>query len=211
MFLSDPRQRLGVLRKARPAEARARVQEPRAYPWVKPHAAGNVVHVDTYPDFRINSNRVADAVTDRTKLTVCNSPANPTGAVWSEDEMKDIIDLVRRHDLILISDEIYAAYTYDGPEVTAAGRYENLLLLNGFSKSHAMTGWRLGFGVMPEDLAEKVEAFSAYRQEIEQYMAQFRKRGGEIDKALEDMTNKLETDVRSLAEKLRKMLEDGSQ
>jgi chromosome segregation ATPase len=61
-----------------------------------------------------------------------------------------------------------------------------------------------------DDLAEKVEAFSAYREEIEQYMAQFRKRGGEIDKALEDMANKLETDVRSLAEKLRKMLEDGS-
>ena len=61
-----------------------------------------------------------------------------------------------------------------------------------------------------EDLSEKVEAFSAYRQEIEQYMAQFRKRGGEVDKALENMTNKLETDVRSLAEKLRKMLEDES-
>ena len=61
-----------------------------------------------------------------------------------------------------------------------------------------------------DDLAEKVEAFSAYRQEIEQYMAQFRKRGGEMDKALEDMTNKLEAEVRSLAEKLRKMLEDGS-
>ena len=61
-----------------------------------------------------------------------------------------------------------------------------------------------------EDLAEKVEAFSAYRQEIEQYLVQFRKRGGEIDNALEEMTNKLEADVRSLAEKLRKMLEDGS-
>ena len=61
-----------------------------------------------------------------------------------------------------------------------------------------------------DELAEKVEAFSAYKEEIEQFMAQFRKRSGEIDKALEEMTNKLEADVRSLAEKLKKMLEDGS-
>lgn len=60
-----------------------------------------------------------------------------------------------------------------------------------------------------DELAEKVEAFSAYREEIEQFIAQYRKRGPEIDKALEEITNRLEADVRSLAEKLRKMLEDG--
>jgi len=62
-----------------------------------------------------------------------------------------------------------------------------------------------------DGLTEKVESFGAYVQEVEQFMAQFRKRGGEIDKALEEMTNRLEADVRSLAEKLRKMMEEGSQ
>ena len=62
-----------------------------------------------------------------------------------------------------------------------------------------------------DGLTEKVESFSAYIQEVEQYMAQFRKRGGEVDKALEEMANRLEADVRSLAEKLKKMLEEGSQ
>ena len=62
-----------------------------------------------------------------------------------------------------------------------------------------------------DSLAEKVESFAAYREEIEQFMTQFRKRGGEIDKALEEMTNRLEADVRGLADKLRKMLEEASQ
>ena len=62
-----------------------------------------------------------------------------------------------------------------------------------------------------DDLAEKVESFTAYRKEIDQFMSQLQKRGGEIDKTLEEMTNRIEADVRGLAEKLRKMLEDGSQ
>ena len=71
-------------------------------------------------------------------------------------------------------------------------------------KDFADSRWAVG------DLAEKVESFAAYREEIEQFMAQFRKKGGEIDKTLEDMTNRIEADVRSLAEKLKKMLEEES-
>ena len=63
--------------------------------------------------------------------------------------MDEIIELARRHALFLISDEIYNRFTYDGPAVSAAGRYDKLLLLNGFSKSHGMTGWRLGYAIGP--------------------------------------------------------------
>ncbi|MEW6355656.1 MAG: aminotransferase class I/II-fold pyridoxal phosphate-dependent enzyme [Planctomycetota bacterium] len=124
---------------------------------------GKPVFVDTYPDFRLTAERIEPRLTPRSKLLITNSPTNPTGAVWSEAEMNEIIDLARRRDLILISDEIYSAYTYDGPPVTAAGRYENLLLLNGFSKSHAMTGWRIGFAVGPAEIIRemtKLQQFS---------------------------------------------------
>jgi len=77
--------------------------------------------------------------------------------------------------------------------------------IEGLRKDFADSRWTV------DNLAEKVESFDAYVEEIEQFMAQFRKRGGEIDKALEEMTNRLEADVRSLAEKLREMLDDGSQ
>jgi peptidoglycan hydrolase CwlO-like protein len=77
--------------------------------------------------------------------------------------------------------------------------------IEGLRKDFADSRWTV------DNLAEKVESFDAYVEEVEQFMAQFRKRGGEIDKALEEMTNRLEADVRSLAEKLREMLDDGSQ
>ena len=124
---------------------------------------GIPVFVDTYPDFRLTAERIEPCITPRTKILITNSPTNPTGAVWTGPEMDEIIDLARRHDLILVSDEIYSAYTYDEPPVTAAGRYEKLLLLNGFSKSHAMTGWRIGFAVGPDEIIRemtKLQQFS---------------------------------------------------
>lgn len=91
----------------------------------------------------------------------------------------------------------------------ASTRGEKLQALQGeieaLRKDFADSRWTV------DGLAEKVESFGAYVQEVEQFMARFRKRGGEIDKALEEMTNRLEAEVRSLAEKLRKMLEEGSQ
>ncbi|NOZ21538.1 MAG: aminotransferase class I/II-fold pyridoxal phosphate-dependent enzyme [Planctomycetes bacterium] len=124
---------------------------------------GKPVFVNTYPDFRLTAERIEPCITPKTKVLITNSPANPTGAVWTETEVDEIIDLTQRHDLLLISDEIYSVYTYDGPPVTAAGRCDRLLLLNGFSKSHAMTGWRLGFAIGPEEIIRemtKLQQFS---------------------------------------------------
>ena len=91
----------------------------------------------------------------------------------------------------------------------ASSKGEKLMALqeevDALRKEFADSRWTV------DDLAEKMESFAAYRKEIDQFMFQFRKRGGEIDKSLEELTNRLEADVRSLAEKLRKMLEDGSQ
>lgn len=113
-------------------------------------AGGKVVQIDTYPDFRFDLDKVRDAITDRTKVILCNSPANPTGAVASEDELRGLAELAREHDIALISDEIYKAFCYDRPFVSPAKWNDQTIVIDGFSKSHSMTGHRLGWVHAPE-------------------------------------------------------------
>ena len=123
---------------------------------------GRPVFVDTYPDFRFTAERIRPHLTPRTRLLLLNSPCNPSGAVLSRQEIDDILDLARRHDLLLITDEIYSAFCYDGPFASAYGRYEKTLLLNGFSKTYAMTGWRLGYAAGPPDLIQAMTMLQQY-------------------------------------------------
>jgi len=120
------------------------------------------VPVPTYPDFRVDVNRLADAITPRTRLLIINSPANPTGAVYSEDELRAIADLAARHDLLVISDEIYNLFCYDRPFTSIARFHENTLLMRGFSKSYAMTGWRMGYVTGPRPIIEKMTMLQQY-------------------------------------------------
>ena len=106
---------------------------------------GKPVFIDTYPDFRIDLNKVEDAITDRTKVILANSPANPTGAVASPEELEGLARLAAKHDIALISDEIYRSFCYDGPFVSPAKWNEQTIVIDGFSKSHSMTGHRLGY------------------------------------------------------------------
>ncbi len=107
-------------------------------------AGGRTVHIDTYPDFRIDLDRVADAVTPRTKAIICNSPANPTGMVADRDEVRGLARLAAERDVLLLSDEIYREFCYDGSFCSPAEFNERTLVVDGFSKSHGMPGWRLG-------------------------------------------------------------------
>ncbi|HXE55724.1 MAG TPA: aminotransferase class I/II-fold pyridoxal phosphate-dependent enzyme [Tepidisphaeraceae bacterium] len=111
-------------------------------------AGGKPIIVDSYPDFRFHAERVEQAITPRTKVMILNSPANPTGAVMSESDVQAAVDIARRHGLLILSDEIYEPFLYDrsgAPLASPARLYENTVILRGFSKSHAMTGWRLGY------------------------------------------------------------------
>ncbi len=119
-------------------------------------AGGKAVLIDTYPDFRIDVAKVEAAITERTKVIIANSPSNPTGYVADEDEMRGLAELAKRHDVALISDEIYRAYCYDEPFVSPAGFNENTIVIDGFSKSHSMTGWRLGFVHGPEAILQEM-------------------------------------------------------
>jgi aspartate aminotransferase/aminotransferase len=121
-----------------------------------------VVHLDTYPDFRIDLNRVADAITPRTKAIIFNSPANPTGIVASEDEVRGLAELAARHNVVLISDEIYRAFCYDRPFVSPAKFNPQTLVIDGFSKSHGMPGWRLGFAHGPKAIIDEMIKLQQY-------------------------------------------------
>ena len=126
-------------------------------------AGGTSVLVDTYPDFRIDPRRVAAAITPRTKCVLVNSPANPTGVVASAGEMRRLAELCRERGVLLISDEVYRAFCYDHPFATPATWNDEVLVVDGFSKAHGMTGWRLGFAHGPGRLIQemaKLQQFS---------------------------------------------------
>ncbi len=99
-------------------------------------------------------------ITPKTKMLILNSPHNPTGGVLSEADIRKIAELVAKHNLIVLSDEIYGRINYDGFKIfsisSIPGMQERTIILDGFSKTYAMTGWRLGYGVMPEELAKVV-------------------------------------------------------
>jgi aspartate aminotransferase len=110
--------------------------------------------------FSFDLDILRDKLSSRTRLLILNSPQNPTGGVIPEQDLREIAALVRDRDLMVLSDEIYSRiyYTAEAPSSIAAlpGMLEKTILLDGFSKTYSMTGWRLGYGVMPEWLVEAV-------------------------------------------------------
>jgi aspartate aminotransferase/aminotransferase len=127
-------------------------------------AGGKPLFVDSYPDFRFDPKRVEALITPRTRVMMISSPANPTGWVMDESEIRDAVAIAAKHDLLLISDEIYASFIYDRKAAISApgALYEKTLILGGFSKSHAMTGWRLGFAAGPPELIEQMVKLQQY-------------------------------------------------
>jgi aspartate aminotransferase len=117
---------------------------------------GKPVPVDTYPDFRIDLDKVRSAITERTKVILCNSPANPTGTVLRDDELEGLARLAAEKDIALISDEIYRTFCYDHPFTSPARWNDRTIVIDGFSKSHSMTGWRLGYVHGPEEVIQQM-------------------------------------------------------
>jgi aspartate aminotransferase len=111
-------------------------------------------------DFRLDPNFVKENITKKTKMIIINSPENPTGGVLTKDDLKAIADsIANRDDILVLADEIYSRIIYEGAHESIAslpGMKEKTIILDGFSKTYAMTGWRLGYGVMRKDLAPKV-------------------------------------------------------
>ncbi len=119
-------------------------------------AGGRVVQVSTYPDFQIQVDAVRNAITDRTRVILFNSPANPTGAVASADEVRALAELAAEHDIALISDEIYRLFCYDDGFHSPAQWNPETIVIDGFSKSHSMTGHRLGYAHGPDYVIQQM-------------------------------------------------------
>jgi aspartate aminotransferase/aminotransferase len=124
---------------------------------------GEPLYVNTYPDFRVTAERLDAAGAGDAKLLMLNSPGNPTGAIMPAEDLKEVAEWAGKNNVFIISDEIYSTFCYDKPFGSIAAHTEDVLLLNGFSKSAAMTGWRLGYAVGPASvIAEmtKLQQFS---------------------------------------------------
>ena len=110
-------------------------------------------------EFRLTAQELEDAITDRTKVLILPFPNNPTGAIMERKDLEEIAEVIRKHDIFVMSDEIYAELTYKEKHVSIVeieGMQERTILINGFSKSYAMTGWRLGYACGPRAIIEQM-------------------------------------------------------
>jgi aspartate aminotransferase/aminotransferase len=114
------------------------------------------VFVDTYPDFTLKEEMLRKVITNKTKAILINSPNNPTGAVYSKEELEMVAKIAREKNLIVFSDDIYDRFVFEeGWGKTYLGQmYENTLTIGGFSKTWAMTGWRIGFVAGPREIIQ---------------------------------------------------------
>ena len=110
-------------------------------------------------EFKLTAEELEAAITPKTKVLVMPFPNNPTGSIMSKEDLEPIVEVVKKHDLFVISDEIYSELSYDGEHVSIAafeGMKERTILINGFSKGFAMTGWRLGYACGPKEIIEQM-------------------------------------------------------
>ncbi len=125
---------------------------------------GKCVFIDCYPDFALDPEKIEKAITDKTKMMVINSPCNPTGAVFGTKQLKDIADIASKKNIIILSDEIYDKFSYDGPCDTIVKYSENAILLRGFSKTYGVTGWRLGYAAVGGKVGEVIDQMIKIQQ-----------------------------------------------
>jgi aspartate aminotransferase/aminotransferase len=123
---------------------------------------GKCVVIDTYPDFHVDVDRVRAAITPRTKAILFNSPANPTGVVATTDEIRDLALLAAERKVLLLSDEIYSRFNYDSPFVSPAEFNPQTLVIDGFSKTYGMTGWRVGYAHGPKAVISQMIKLQQY-------------------------------------------------
>jgi aspartate aminotransferase/aminotransferase len=125
---------------------------------------GRCVFVDCYPDFGLDAGKISRAITDKTRLIIVNSPCNPTGAVYNADQIKAVAKVADKHGVVILSDEIYNKFSYDGACPSIAKWNDNTLVLRGFGKSYGLTGWRLGYAAAGERLTELIEQMIKIQQ-----------------------------------------------
>jgi len=132
------------------------------YPHLASMVGARVVYVSTLPTFQPDLAQIEASITDKTKLIVINTPNNPSGAVYPEKTLRAIAKLAERNNILLISDEIYEHFVYEGEHFSVGSIYPNTITMNGFSKEHAMTGWRLGYIAGPQEIIDAINELQQY-------------------------------------------------
>ena len=125
-------------------------------------AGAKIVSIDTYPDFQIDLDRVEAAITPRTKMIVFNNPCNPTGAVARPQIVRGLAELAARHNVLLLSDEIYRDFCFDSDFISPAEFNANTLVVDGMSKNAGMPGWRIGFAHGPKEIIGEMKKLQQY-------------------------------------------------
>jgi aspartate aminotransferase len=125
---------------------------------------GKCVFVDCYPDFNLPVDKITGAITNKTKLIIVNSPCNPTGMVYGRAEIEKLASAAAKRGIVIMSDEIYRHFSYDGVSTSIAQFYDRTLLLRGFGKSFGITGWRLGYAAASNELAELIDQMIKIQQ-----------------------------------------------
>ena len=118
-----------------------------------------IINLKAENEFRLTAAELEEAITDKTKLLILPFPNNPTGAIMEKSDLEAIAEIVIKHDIFVMSDEIYSELTYKGQHVSIAslpGMKERTILINGFSKAYAMTGWRLGYACGPAEIIKQM-------------------------------------------------------
>ncbi len=151
-----------------------------SYPEMVRVAGGKPVFVHGHEDrgLKLTASQVEVAITPRTKAIVLNSPSNPTGMVYAREELRALAEVAVKHNLFIISDEIYERMVYEGAEIVSVGSlsseiFKRTITVNGFSKNYAMTGWRLGYCAGPLELIKVAAALQSHSTSAPNTFAQY--------------------------------------
>jgi aspartate/methionine/tyrosine aminotransferase len=121
-----------------------------------------VMSVLTLPSFQLNLPAIEASITDKTKAIVINTPNNPSGAVYPEADLRKLAKIAEKNDVLIISDEIYEHFIYEGKHFSIGSIYPNTITMHGFSKQYSMTGWRLGYISGPYEVVEAINELQQY-------------------------------------------------
>ncbi len=124
-----------------------------------------IINLKAENEFRLKPDELLNAITDKTKILILPYPNNPTGAIMEKNDLEAIARIIKEKDILVMSDEIYSALTYKDRHISIAsldGMKERTILINGFSKAYAMTGWRLGFACAPKEITAQMTKIHQY-------------------------------------------------
>lgn len=180
-----------------------------SYPEMVTLAGGKSVIVSTQAeyDYKITPEQLKEAITPKTKLFVLNSPSNPTGTVYTPQQIQELAQIIVEHDLLVVSDEIYEKILYDGAEHQSIGSFgdeifQRTIISNGFAKSYSMTGWRIGYMAGPKELIKAMTTIQSHSTSNVCTFAQY----GAIA-ALEDSQDCVQQMCKAFAQRRKVMLE----